>query len=82
MTLMSYDQQIAFIDAVQDVYGIDLEARPREPILKGMVHYGVYTGAGEPVTLHTLDPNDDSRVLMQNDVEKSVGVSTNAGAYE
>lgn len=41
----------------------------------------MYSGPGTPVTLHTLNPNDVSRVLMQNDVAQVDGVSGDS-AYD
>ena len=37
---MNFEQVDAFIDAVQDIYGIDLTADPEGPILKDVLRYG------------------------------------------
>ena len=73
MDFISFEQSIAFIDAFQDIYGIDLSEGSEGPFLDGSVHHGVYSGAGEPLSSHTLNPNDDSRILMQNDVDGTGG---------
>jgi len=73
MEFMLYEGSIAFIAAVKDVFGIDLSSND-EPILEGTVHHGVYTGPGDPLSSHTLDPNDDSRVLMQVDSTGAIAI--------
>ena len=37
---MTFEQVDAFIDAVQDIYGIDLTKDPDGPILKDVLRYG------------------------------------------
>jgi hypothetical protein len=40
MDLMSFEQVNAFIEAFQDLYGIDLSADVDGPFLNGTVHHG------------------------------------------
>jgi len=65
MDLMSYEQQFAFVEAFQDAYGVNISAASKKEFLNATVHHGLYTGSGDPLSAHSLNPNDDSRVLMQ-----------------
>ena len=40
MEFMSMEQQGAFVDAFEALYGIELSATPKENILNGTVHHG------------------------------------------
>ena len=39
---MTFEEQIGFVAAVEDIYGIDLSLGKKEPFLKGIVHHGEY----------------------------------------
>ena len=43
---------------------------------------GLFAGGGDPLSLHSLDVNDDTRVLMQNDVAQDEGSSGGSYNYE
>ena len=52
MEFMAYDQGIAFVAAVQDIYGIDLSKDPKGPILKDSVRHGMLNYLVERVYLY------------------------------
>ncbi len=59
--------------------GIDVWTSDDGPFLKNAIRHGVYSGKGEPLSSHALDPNVDTRVLMQVDtityLDKNIGGS-------
>ncbi len=47
LEFMTFEQATAFIDAVEDIYGVSLSEKPPDRVPSNM-HFGVFGGSGEP----------------------------------
>lgn len=67
--LMDDSRTIAYLDALVDIYGLDLNPdNEKNDGLDGM-HFGVVRGTGEPISEYSSDPNSEFRALLDVGLE-------------